>query len=116
MISLLPIILAVFLLASIFRVAFIYHVLYVLLAVALLARAWASVVARRVSFERRAPERALNGESARVELVVRNGSPLPMAWLRLHDRLPVELSAAAVFDRALSLGPGAEISFSYELH
>lgn len=116
MVSLLPVILAVFVLASIVRVAFIYHVLYVLLAVALLARAWASLVARRLVLERRFPERALNGETARVELVLRNDSPLPMAWLRLHDRLPVELSAASVFDRAVSLGPRGEASFSYELH
>jgi uncharacterized protein (DUF58 family) len=115
-VSLLPVIIAVFLLASIVRVAFIYHVLYVLLAVALLARGWASLVARRLTLERTFPERALNGESAHVELKLRNGSPLPMAWLRLHDRLPVELSAASVFDRAVSLGPGGEATFSYELH
>ena len=116
MISLAPIILLVFLLASIFRIAFIYHVLYVLLAVALLARAWAAIVASRLRLERSFPERALNGESVRVTLVLRNGSALPVAWLHLHDRLPVELAAAAVFDRAVSLGPRASAVFSYELH
>jgi uncharacterized protein (DUF58 family) len=116
LISLLPIILTVFVLASLFRVAFIYHVLYVLLAVALLARGWASLVARRLTLERIFPERALNGESVAVELRLRNGAALPVAWLKLHERLPVELSAAAVFDRALSLGPRGEATFGYELH
>lgn len=116
MISLLPVILTVFVLGSLFRVAFIYHVLYVLLAVALLARGWASLVARRLTVERSFPERALNGESVGVELRLRNSSPLPIAWLKLHDRLPVELSSAAVFDRALSLGPWGEARLGYELH
>src|SRR5690348_3661902 len=116
MVSLLPIILVVFLLASLFRIAFIYHVLYVLLAVVVLARGWSAWVARRLVLERTFPDRGLHGETLAVELTLRNESPLPVPWLRLHDRLPVELSAAAVFERALSLGPGSSETFTYELH
>lgn len=116
MVSLLPIILVVFVLASLFRIAFIYHVLYVLLAVLVLARLWSAAVARRLRVDRAFPERGLFGETVTVELTLTNESPLPVPWVRIHDRLPVELAAAALFERALSLGPRGRASFTYQLH
>ena len=115
MVSLLPAILVVFVLASLFKIAFIYHVLYVLVAVALLARAWASQAAGRLSFLRRVEARALWGETLSMRVELRNRGRLPIPWLRLHDRLPIELGAPAVLERAISLGPGQTASYRTDL-
>jgi uncharacterized protein (DUF58 family) len=114
-VSLLPAILLVFVLASLFKIAFIYHVLYVLVAVALLARAWASQTAGRLSFRRDLEPRALWGETLAMRVELRNGGPLPIPWLRLRDRVPVELGAPAVVERAISLGPGQVASYQIDL-
>ena len=114
MISLVPIIVVVFLLASLFKIAFIYHVLYVLLAVALLTRLWTRHVAKKLELERVFEERAFHGESLRIVLRLRNRGVLPIPWLRLHDRLPVALQTAANLDRVVSLGPGETLEVAYD--
>jgi uncharacterized protein (DUF58 family) len=114
-VSLLPAILVVFVLASLFKIAFIYHVLYILVAVALVARGWAIHVAGRLSFGRQLEARALWGETLPMRVELRNGGRLPIPWLRLHDRVPVELGAPAVLERAISLGPGQTASYRTDL-
>jgi uncharacterized protein (DUF58 family) len=113
-ISLVPIIVIVFLLASLFKIAFIYHVLYVLLAVALLTRLWTRHVAGKLELEREFEERALHGEHLRITLKLHNRGMLPIPWLRLHDRLPVALQTAANLDRVVSLGPGETLDVAYD--
>jgi uncharacterized protein (DUF58 family) len=113
-ISLVPIILVVFLLASLFKIAFIYHVLYVLLAVVLLTRLWTRHVAGKLELERVFEERALHGETLRIVLRLHNRGILPIPWLRLHDRLPVALQTAANLDRVVSLGPGETLEVAYD--
>lgn len=115
MISLLPLILAVFLLASFFRVAFVYHVLYILVAVALLARAWSTYTARRIDITRRFESRCLHGEPIQIEIAVANRGFLPVPWLRVQDRLPVALAAGLRVERVISLGPRGEASFTIDL-
>lgn len=115
MISLVPIIVIVFVLASLFKIAFIYHVLYVLLAVTLLARLWSGRASRHLEFRRTCEPRALNGEMVPMRVELRNAGWLPIPWLRLRDRLPVALGAPAVVERAVSLGPGQVTTHQYEL-
>lgn len=114
--SLLPLIIAVFLLASFFKIAFIYHVLYVLVAVALLARAWSAYTANRITFTREFEPRLLWGETATVRLRVRNRSRLPVPWLRVRERIPIALASTPRLESVVSLGPGEEAQFEYELH
>ncbi|HEV8637647.1 MAG TPA: DUF58 domain-containing protein [Chloroflexota bacterium] len=114
MISLLPIVLIVFVLASLFKIAFIYHVFYVLLAVALLARLWTRYAARRLELERVFEERALHGETTRITLRLTNRGLLPVPWLRLHDRLPTALQTAANLDRVVSVGPRETLEVGYD--
>src|SRR5207253_9636861 len=71
--------------------------------------------AGRLTFARSFEPRALWGETLPVRVELRNGGRVPMPWLRLHDRLPVELGAPAIVERALSLGPGETASYSYDL-
>lgn len=114
MISLAPIILVVFILAALFKIAFIFHVLYILVAVALLTRLWTRRVAGNVEIERVFEDRALHGESIRIVLRLHNRGSLPIPWLRLHDRLPVPLQTAANLDRVVSLGPRETLELAYE--
>jgi uncharacterized protein (DUF58 family) len=113
-ISLVPIVVIVFVLASLFKIAFIYHVFYVLVAVALLTRLWTRQTARRIDLERVFEERALHGETVRITLRLTNRGLLPVPWLRLHDRLPTALQTAANLDRVLSIGPRETVEVAYD--
>jgi uncharacterized protein (DUF58 family) len=115
MISLLPIVVVVFVLASLFKIAFIYHVLYVLVAVAVLARAWTTYAAGRLVATRQFEHRALWGESVALRLTLRNAGRLPIPWLRARDRLPVELGAPGILEHAYALGPGESHEIVQEL-
>ena len=87
----------------------------------LLGLVYAGVVAiskvqfKRVGVEREIPARILYGETIRAKLVIKNSSPFPVPWLRLHEHLPLELSSPAFFNRLISLGPRETIEMDYEL-
>ena len=114
MISLLPIVMVVFVLASLFKIAFIYHVFYVLVAVALLTRLWTRYGASRLELERVFEPRALHGETLRITLRLSNRGLLPVPWVRLHDRLPTALQTAANLDRVVSIGPRQTVEVAYD--
>lgn len=70
---------------------------------------------KRIVVERQIPARILYGETVQAKLVIRNGSPFPVPWVRLHDHLPLELTSPAFFNRLISLGPRETIGMGYEL-
>ncbi|MBI2941154.1 MAG: DUF58 domain-containing protein [Chloroflexi bacterium] len=115
MFSIVPFALAIFLVASMFRLAFMYHALYLLAGVYLAAHFWSRRGAESLEFRRQHPERAFLGEIVRVQLDVRNRSLLPMPWVRIQERLPLSLAAPAQFARVVSLAPHESTTFSYEL-
>ncbi len=69
-----------------------------LLLVVGLARLWTRFALRRLRYERRIrPRRVEVGETARLELRLQNDKPLPLAWLRLRDRVPESLEYEGAF-------------------
>ncbi len=108
MIPLLPVLVGILLLAMMFKVAFLYQVLYLLVAVTVLSRLWSRLAARQISVERHFEPRALHGDQIRLTLIVRNRGYLPCPWIRVHDRLPLAIATAANVDHVFSLGPGQE--------
>ena len=70
---------------------------------------------KRIEIERNIPARILNGETVQAKLVVKNGAPLPVPWVRLHEHLPLELTSPAFFNNLISLGPRETIELRYEL-
>ncbi|MBM4417547.1 MAG: DUF58 domain-containing protein [Chloroflexi bacterium] len=114
MISLLPVLVGILLLAMMFKVAFLYQVLYVLVIVTVLSRLWSRLAVRQISVERRFEPRALHGDQIRLTLIVRNRGYLPCPWIRVHDRLPLAIATAANVDHVFALGPGQEHRIAVE--
>lgn len=81
---------------------------------------WALVAhaQRHVTVTRSVPERIFHGEVAEAEVTVRNGGFLPVPWLTLADRAPLDLSVPDVSSgrrRVLALAPGETKVFQYPL-
>ncbi|TAK26194.1 MAG: DUF58 domain-containing protein [Chloroflexota bacterium] len=113
MIPVTPVIIGIFLIASFFKIAFLYHVLYLLVAVVVVSRVWAHLAARAITVERRFESPALHGQEIDVVLAIRNRGWLPVPWLRTHDHLPLALATSANVDQVVSLGPRAERVMSF---
>lgn len=70
---------------------------------------------KKVDVERQIPARILYGETVQAKLVIKNSSPFPVPWVRLHEHLPLDLTSPAFFNRLISLGPGEALEMEYEL-
>lgn len=103
------------LLAALLRIDFFFYLFYLVVGLVVLGRWWAQRAVRVVTYERRFPERVFWGERPDVRLDIRNKGYLPVLWLHVHDSLPIELRSPNFFQQALSLLPGEQVSFSYQL-
>jgi uncharacterized protein (DUF58 family) len=114
--SLLPAAVALFLLASFLKISFIYNISYVLFGVYALTKFWSSRNARDLTCRRTYVERALIGDVVDVTVRIANRGLLPCPWLRIHDRLPVELVSPPLFETVFALGPRGHRDFTYQLN
>ena len=115
MYSVLPFAIALIVIASLFRLAFMYHALYVLLGLYLGAHFWSQRASQSISFRRSYPERAFLNETIHAQLEVQNRGLLPVPWLRIHERLPLNLASPPYLSRVVTLGPRQKHTFTYEL-
>jgi uncharacterized protein (DUF58 family) len=115
-VSLIPAALILFLLASLFKISFIYNVSYLLFAVYVGATLWSQRSLADLRIRRRFQERALLGDEVAVTLEVENRGLLPVPWLQLHERLPLALTSPPFFRTLLSLQPRETRHFVYQLH
>jgi uncharacterized protein (DUF58 family) len=113
--NLLVFIVGLFLLAALFRVDFFFYLLYVLFGVFFLSRVWTSRTLRGVECKREYTDRAFLGERLLVTLHLRNRNLLPVAWLRIHESLPIQLKSPSFFNHVLSLLPKEEARLTYDL-
>jgi uncharacterized protein (DUF58 family) len=108
-------ILALFVIAVLFRVDFFFYVLYLLFGVLVFSRLWTEQALRRLSLRRDYTDRAFPGERVTVQLEIENKGWLPVPWLRIHDSLPLQLKSPAFFQSALTLLPRERRQLAYEL-
>ena len=94
---------------SLYRMAYLLGFVYA--GVMIISR----VQFKRIDVERQIPARILYGETVQAKLTIKNSSPFPVPWVRLHEHLPLELSSPAFFNRLLSLGSRETIEMRYEL-
>ena len=116
MVSLLPVAISLFLLASFLKITFIYNIAYLLFAVFALSKFWTDRNAKDLTCQRTYVERALIGDVVDVTIKVANRGFLPCPWLRIHDRLPIELTAPPLFEAVFALGPRGHQEFTYQLN
>jgi uncharacterized protein (DUF58 family) len=110
-----PYLLLLFIIAVFLRVDFFFTIVYLLLAVYLLSRLWTRRASRQLNTERLFPNRAFSGDQTRMRLTVSNDGWLPVPWVRVHESLPVELSAPPFLREVISLGPHGQRSLTTTL-
>lgn len=116
MVSFGPLVVALLLIAALLRVSFVFHALYILFGVYLVANLWVRKASEGMLLERVFEPRALLGDTVTVRLRITNGTLWPVPWLRLRDRLPVGLAAPPFFAQLASLRPRETVEYSYPLH
>jgi uncharacterized protein (DUF58 family) len=112
----LPFLLVLALFAIIVRDDTVMTLFYLLTGVYFVGRWWRDQSLKAVRYVRTYADRAFLGEPVTVRLEVENSGWLPVAWLRLHDSLPVELAAHRVFQEVVTLGPHERREFTYTLN
>lgn len=101
----LPFLLLLFIIAAVLRIDFFFTVAYLFLGVYLLSQVWMRRAMRQVRARRRFPARAFSGDETTTELLVHNDGWLPVVWLKLHESLPVDLTAPPFLREVIVLGP-----------
>lgn len=86
---------------------------YLLVGVYFAAQWWSRRALRAVCYQRTFVRRVFPGEQVSVRLEIVNAGWLPVVWLRLHESLPVEVSANRLFKEVISLGPHGRERFEY---
>ena len=113
--SILPIVLVLLLIAAFLRVGFVFHALYILFGIYLLAAVWSARVGRNLRVKRSFEPRALLGDDVAVALEVRNLGFWPLPWLRVFERLPVDLATPPFHAEIISLLPRERVVLRYTL-
>ena len=100
---------------ALFRQDFVFTILYLLIGAYAIGLWWSRKALDAVHSARVVQPRAFLGEDIRVELELSNPGVLPVAWLRLHEALPVDLVVPNFFQRVASLAPHERIRFEYHV-
>lgn len=101
--------------AAFFQVEAFLSVLYLVVLVYALSRLWARLSMRALVFGRRVPQRVFWGESVEGEVWLENKSRLPIAWLDVHESLPVALAAGESPHEVVSLLGHERHTITYRL-
>ncbi len=102
--------------AALFRIDFVFYLVYLLFGAYLLSRWWLERSLSGVRVQHEYESRAFVGDHVRVCLRVCNDSWLPVPWLRIHESLPIHLISPNFYRAVISLLPGQERLLEYELH
>lgn len=110
-----PLILLLIVVAALIRDDFVFTLIYLIAGSLLISRGWSSRALRAVTFSRRFSMRVFLDEHVNVVLELVNSSYLPLPWIRVHERVPVELRGPDSYQRVISLGPKAVTKIEYTL-
>jgi uncharacterized protein (DUF58 family) len=113
--SFVPAMLALLLLAAVLRIDIYFAIVYFMVAVFVLARLWSNRAFSRLKIHRRFTDRVFSGEAVPIDLMVQNGSRLPVPWLEIVESTPHELRGVDMPDLVLTLGPRERRVFRYTL-
>ncbi len=113
--NLLPILIAVVVIAFFTGSDSLFYLAYVLGGVWLVSFIWMRQALTGLQTERRFPARAFHGEEITAELRVANAGRWPILWLNLHESLPLALHSPNFERRIVSLAPGEKTQLDYKL-
>jgi len=101
--------------AGVVRGDFAFSVIYLFLGAFILGKWWSGKALAHITCQRFFDSHAFLGEDVTVRLVVRNRGWLPMAWLRIYESLPVELSIPNAVNQVITLGVHSQSTIIYRL-
>jgi len=112
----LPILIILLLIVAVlFRVDFIFYIVYVTLGITFLSHWYPPRALRQLRFERRFNSHAFLGEKISVKIVVNNASRLPVPWLQLNESIATELRAGTKMKQAFTVGGRSQKTFTYDI-
>lgn len=102
-------------LAAVLHEDFIFTLLYLFAGAYFVGHWWSRTALRSVHSQRILPPAVFLDEMVPVQLKLSNSGWLPVVWLKVIDKLPVDLASPSYFRRVVSLGPREQLDFSYML-
>jgi uncharacterized protein (DUF58 family) len=115
MVDFLPFLVILMVLAALFREHTILTVFYLLAGVYILGRWWTHRVLSQLHLQRNFLRRAFLNQTVTVELEIKNNSWLPLAWLQIHESLPVSLISPNFYQQVASLSSHSLTRLNYTL-
>jgi uncharacterized protein (DUF58 family) len=114
--SFVPFLLALFLIAVLLRVDFVFTILYLFLLLALLTRFWLRRATAQIHACRRFENHAHFGDQVTIEVILHNTGRLPIPWMELHESVPVDLHSTPTRGQVVSLGAHERWGMRYTLN
>lgn len=109
------IIFILFLAAVLFRVDFIYYILYVLIGIYLTSRFVTPRMANKIHLTRSFNPNAFLGETVNVTLRIANKSLIPVPWLQISESIPAALNIGEAASAVISLGSRKSRQMTYDV-
>ena len=108
--------LILFLLATLFRLDWVYYLVYVVGGVWVFSHWWIRRSFRKLSVRRKMLHNAFVGEKLPVHLEIINRSWLPFPWLMVEERVPLDLKDSLEYRNVLAVGSRAVVDHTYTLY
>ncbi|MBN1305484.1 MAG: DUF58 domain-containing protein [Anaerolineales bacterium] len=112
----LPFLIIILVIAALLRDDFALTLIYLFLGAFLLGTWWSRKSLHQIEHTREMNQRAFYGEAIQVRQRFRNTGWLPVVWMSIRDKLPVELGVPSTFKYIISLGSYEKKDFHYTLY
>lgn len=109
-------VLILFLIASLLRLDWVYYLVYVVGGVWVISHWGVRRSFRKLDLRRDMLHHAFLGEKILVRLRLTNRAWLPMPWLLVEDRVPLDLKETDTYRSVLSVGSLAHLEHAYTLY
>ena len=107
--------LVLFLFGALLRMDWVYYLAYVVGGIWLFSTWAVRRSLARVRVTRRFLDRAFIGQQIAVAVTIENQSRLPLPWLKVDERVPLDIKDLAQYSIALSVGGRASVAHAYTL-
>lgn len=99
--------------AFLFRLDFIFYIIYVCLGIFIISRWYVPRAVRKLRVSRSYTDHAFLGETVGVQLNWANNSRIPLPWIEFNESLPPEMRLEQPLHQVISLGGKQSRSFEY---
>ncbi len=108
--------LILFLIAALFRLDWVYYLVYVVGGVWVFSHWWIRRAFGKLTVRRKMLHSAFVGEKLPIHLQITNRSWLPFPWLLVEERVPLDLKDTLDYRSVLAVGSRAVVDHRYTLY